>query len=173
MDRQAQPRRPPLTFDVPSALVELLYARTAWGLAVVPELPAATPAPTPARGPRDALRRWQARYEEVTAELGDARISPPGWLFELAKCGEIDLDVVRQAHHELRTAVVDVFMPDREHGPRIHRRGEALEHTPVELVVVLPVVGDYHAHPSVRVLVTSLQTFLDDDAWARAVAAHV
>ncbi|MBN9327358.1 MAG: hypothetical protein BGO38_01060 [Cellulomonas sp. 73-145] len=136
-----------------------------------PELPPATPPPAPEPAPRDASRRWQTRYDEATAEVAAGRIPLPGWLYELVKAGEIDLDAVRPAE-ELRTPVTKVLMPDREHAPRIHRRAEALERTPVELIVVLPVAGEYHAHPSIRVLVTSLQTFLDDDAWARAVAAH-
>lgn len=171
MNRHASPRRPPLTLDVPSALVELLYARAAWGLDAAPELPPATPPPGPEPAPRDALRRWQTRYDEAMAEVAAGRIPLPGWLYELAKAGEIGLDSARRAG-ELRTPVTKVLTPDPERGPRINRRAAALEHTPVELVVVLPVVGEYHAHPSTRVLVTSVQTFLDDDAWARAVAAH-
>lgn len=161
-----------MTWDAPWALVELLYARAAWGLDAAPDLPPATPPPPREPAPRDALRRWQTRYDEAMAEVAAGRIPLPGWLYELAKAGEIDLDAVRRAG-ELRAPVTKVLTPDPERGPRINRRAATLEHIPVELVVVLPVVGEYDAHPSIHVLVTSLQTFLDDDAWARAVAAHV
>jgi len=163
------PRR--IVFDVPAALVELLYGRAVLGLDVAPDLPAASPVAEHVAASDGAEQRWLAMWESALDqyERQDHALDP-FWL-TLDDATLLDRGLARSWTNEQRQRVSDgALMPTKPNNPRLTRRLRSLDGRPIWHVLVLPVEGQYSARPSPGVLVTSLETFLDDDAWAAAVA---
>lgn len=162
-----------IVFDVPVVLLELLYWREARDLDVAPDMPAAAPVVEHAPAPDGAADRWRQAYASLVDQFEHDDLKP-GW-FALDGGGD------RPAHglpalarawvNEQRLRVIDALTSSKQNGPRVYRRGQSLFGGPITHVLVLPVVGHYSARPTTRVLVTSLDTFLDDAAWATAIAS--
>ena len=166
---QDTPRR--IVFDVPAALIELLYGRAVLGLDVAPDLPATSPVTDHAEAPADAGPRWVALYESALDQYERQDHALDVFWLMLEDAAELNLDMARAWTNEQRRQAADAaLMPTKQNSPRLERRYQSLADGPIWHVLVLPVVGHYFARASSGVLLTSLETFLDDDAWARAIS---
>ncbi len=163
-----------IVFDVPVVLIELLYWREALDLDVAPDMPPAAPVVEHTPAPDGAADRWRQAYASLVDQFEHDALKP-GWV-------ALDGGGDRPAHelpalarawvNEQRQRVIDdALTSSKQNGPRVYRRGQSLAAEPITHVLVLPVVGHYSARPTTRVLVTSLDTFLDDAAWATAIAS--
>jgi hypothetical protein len=167
---EGTPRR--IVFDVPSPLIELLYGRAVLGLDVAPNLPATSPVTDHADAPAGAAQRWVALYESALDQYEHQdHALDAAWLM-LEDAAELNRDMARSWTNEQRRQVTETaLMPTKQNSPRLERRYQSLADGPIWHVLVLPVEGHYFARPSSGVLLTSLGTFLDDDAWARAITS--
>ncbi len=164
------PRR--VVFDVPAALVELLYGRAVLGLDVATDLPAASPVSDQVAAPDGADQRWLALYKSALDQYEHQDHALDAFWLMLDDAAGLNRDLARAWTNEHRRQVADAaLMPTKQNSPRLERRYQSLADGPIWHVLVLPVEGHYFARPSPGVLLTSLETFLDDDAWATAITS--
>lgn len=153
-----------LTFDVPVALLELLYVRAALALDVLPDVPQIVSPPQPVPPPPGAEDVWVARYRAL---VGEADLRPSGSAGVLTLIGDnawgSDAQTWMRQHRE--TIITTALMPTAGQGDRLMRRSRELEGSGIERVYVAPVEGAHMSRAGSGVLLDSLTTFLDDDAW--------
>ncbi|MDM8085348.1 hypothetical protein QUV83_11290 [Cellulomonas cellasea] len=166
--RKATPQPSPrIAFDVPAAVLELLYARAWHGLDVLHDVPPIVSPPAARPAPIDAETRWQQRHDEVMDRLRQpGALVAPGWLPELLAAPE-DLAAGQEWVRRHRELVISAALfADAQNAPLLHRRGASLAGAGVRLVLVLPLDGWHLAQVGDGILMASLRTFLDDEAWA-------
>ncbi|WP_066588834.1 hypothetical protein [Cellulomonas timonensis] len=160
---------PHLAFDVPVAVLELLYVRAALGLDVLDDVPPILSPPAPRPAPVDAEARWRQCYDEMLGQLRQpGALVSPGWLPELLAVPE---DVAAghgwiRDHREL--VISGALLANAQNAPLLHRRGESLTSAGVRLALVLPLDGGHRQLVGDGVLMVSLRTLLDDGAWTAA-----
>ena len=134
-------------------------------------MPAAAPVIEHAAAPDGADERWRLLYESALDQYERHDNVTPGWL-SLDDAAELNSNLARAWVREQRRRVIeDALMTTGQNGPRLNGRGQSLVGGPITHVIVLPVVGQYSARPMTQILVTSLDTFLNDAAWATAITS--
>ncbi len=161
----------PVVFDAPGALLELVYARAALGLAVFPDMPQVWSPPEPQIAPQGATERWTALFDAAAGlSTSDTGRPPPSWL-TTDDAEAVDVDDARAWLRQQRPILIEsALMVNEGNVPRITKRAESLQQTTIDRVAVLPLDGHYGARPSNATLIVSLVTFLDDDAWNSTLA---
>ncbi|VTR76093.1 hypothetical protein [Cellulomonas hominis] len=153
-----------LTFDLPVALLELLYVRAALALDVLPDVPQIVSAPQPVPPPPGAEDVWVARYRAL---VDKADLWPSGGTGVLTLVGDDswESDAQTWIREQRETIITTALTPTGGEADRLMRRSRELEGSGIERVYVVPVDGAHMSRAGSGVLLVSLTTFLDDDAW--------
>lgn len=162
-----------VTYDAPAAVLELLYGRAVLGsVDVLPAMPPVIDAPEPLPAAAGAAERWKFAYETVLDRFSStSSAAGPGWLASVDGRA-VDHEAARQWIAQRRSALIEgALFSNGSNAPRLMRRSQSLEHTTVDMVLVLPLVGAYSEHVRDRVQSVSLSTFLDESSWLAAVVA--
>lgn len=167
-----------MKIDVPGELVDLLFVRAAWGVAGPPGLSPVDPPPPagasrrPARDGIDEL--WTALWNRA---LGRVRVLDPsigldGWRDVLGTDG-IDREALRSWSTATRmrlNAVITEHDPHRSSSSTVlARRAESGGAVGLTSFVVLPLAGRFADRLAADCLLVSLETYLDDGSWERAL----
>jgi hypothetical protein len=157
-------RSTPITFDVPVALLELLHVRAALALEVASDLPPIVSPPRPMPSPPGAEDVWAARYRALV-DGGD--LGPSGGTGLLALVGGDSWESSAQEwiRDQREKIITTALMPTGGKTDRIMQRTRDLQGSGIERVYVAPIEGEHMSRAGSAVLLVSLTTFLDDDAW--------
>ena len=164
--------REPLTLDVPTPLLHLLYLRALWGLDVAPDVPAAVGQPAALPGtprPREALApEWDARWADALASLGGGPRPEPWWVARPDDVPDPDAVSAWASGHAERVARAEVeAVAHREAAPET-LAGDA--GAGLRTVLVLPLATGYLRRLTPATVLVAEPTRADPCAYAAALA---
>ncbi|GIG20988.1 hypothetical protein Cch01nite_17120 [Cellulomonas chitinilytica] len=156
--------------EVPTLALMLLHARTVLQAPVGLDVPA--PAEPPSARAADPDPALLADWDELWAEALAFRVTQDGaavprW-FSLEHAGIDTGDAARWAQEQRDHLVQDVI---DEASPLAHSRVETARLAGFDRVAVLPLAVAYCRRVDEDTLAVSAITFLDDKAWAQAMAS--
>lgn len=153
-----------VSFDVPVALLELLYVRGALDLDVLPGVPQLASGPAPGIAPEGAADTWDARYQALVRQDDLSPSSVTGILDLLGD--QLRITEARSWVNQQREALIaEVLTPKGGEDDLFVRRRRALEGTDVERIYVAPLAEPHMSRVGPGTLLVSGSTLVDDDAW--------
>jgi hypothetical protein len=156
-----------VTFDVPAALLELLYVRAALDLDVLPGVPQLASGPTPGDVPEGATAAWDARYQALVGQ-SDLDPSSRTGILDLLE-DELRITEARSwVNRQREVLIAEVMTPKGGKDDLFIRRREALQGTDVERIYVAPLAEKHMSRVGPGTLLVSVSALVDDDAWRSA-----
>lgn len=153
-----------VSFDVPVALLELLYVRDALDLDVLPGVPRLASGPAPRHTPEGADAAWAARYQAL---VDQGNLDPGSVTGILDLLGDqLRIADARSWVNQQREALfAEVMTPKGGKDDLFIRRRRVLQGTDVERIYVAPLAEEHMSRIGPGTLLVAGSTLVDDDAW--------